>query len=167
MSLEMTHDLQPYSNTVIQVVLNNFTLVGIGMDGIFHKRSNFQNAVQARAFLLFRSLALHAIMEPRYLKSVTWFMGVPYTYSVGCGWHWMVINSVLGALITRPSSAAASAVLVSWDWARGIEDSRRAMSSAKSRSFSILAGYLLDRRGQVTTQESGPDALPKGSQQKQ
>ena len=72
----------------------------------------------------------------------------------------MVINSVLGALITRPSSAAASAVLVRWDCARGMEDSRRTMSSAKSRSFS-LAGYLLDRRGQVTTPESGPDALPK------
>ena len=71
MSLEMTHDSQPYSNTVIQVVLNNFTLVGIGMDGLSHRHSNFQNAVQARAFLLFRSLALDAIMEPRYLKSVT------------------------------------------------------------------------------------------------
>ena len=33
MSLEMTHDSEPYSNTVIQVVLNNFTLVEIGMDG--------------------------------------------------------------------------------------------------------------------------------------
>ena len=74
MSLEMNHDPQPYSNTVIQVVLNNFTLVEIGMDGLFHRLSNFQNAVQARAFLLFRSLALDAIMEPRYLKSVTWFM---------------------------------------------------------------------------------------------
>ena len=70
----------------------------------------------------------------------------------------MVISSVLGVLITKPRSAAASAVLVSWDWARDIEDSRRAMSSAKSRSFSILAGYLLDWRGQVTTPESGPDA---------
>ena len=161
MSLEMTHDSQPYSNTVIQAVLNDFILVEIGMDGLFHRRSNFQNAVQARAFLLFRSLALDAIMEPRYLKSVTWFMGVPHTCSGGCGWKWMVINCVLGAPITRPSSAVASAVLVSWNWSRSVEDSRRAMSSAKSRSFSILAGYLLDRRGQVTTPESGPDALPK------
>ena len=31
----MTDDSQPYSNTVIQVVLNNFTLVEIGMDGPF------------------------------------------------------------------------------------------------------------------------------------
>ena len=34
MSLEMTNDSQPYSNTVIQVGLNNFTLVEIGMDGL-------------------------------------------------------------------------------------------------------------------------------------
>ena len=33
----------------------------------------------------------------------------------------MVINSVLGALITRPRSEAASAVLVNWDWARDID----------------------------------------------
>ena len=156
MSLGMTHDSQPCSNTVMQVMLKNVTLVAIGMDGLFHRRSNFQNAV-----LLFTSLSLDAIVYPRYLKSVTWFIGVPYTCSGGCGWQWMVINSVLGALITRPSSAAASAILVTWDWARGIEDSRRPMSSAKSRSLSILAGYLLDRRGQVTTPESGPDALPK------
>ena len=71
MSLEMTHDSEPYSNTIIQVVFNDFILVEIGMDGLFHRRSNFQNAVQARAFLLFWSLALDAIMEPRYLKSVT------------------------------------------------------------------------------------------------
>ena len=31
----MTDDSQPYSNTVIQVVLNNFTLVEIGVDGPF------------------------------------------------------------------------------------------------------------------------------------
>ena len=31
----------------------------------------------------------------------------------------------------------------------------------QSRSFSNLAGYLLDRRGQVPTPESGPDAFPK------
>ena len=31
----MTDDSQPYSNTAIQVVLNNFTLVEIGMDGPF------------------------------------------------------------------------------------------------------------------------------------
>ena len=34
MSLEMTNDSQPYGNAVIQVVLNNFTLVEIGMDGL-------------------------------------------------------------------------------------------------------------------------------------
>ena len=33
-------------------------------------------------------------------------------------------------------------------------DSNRAMSSAKSKSFSILAGYLLERRGRVVTPES-------------
>ena len=53
-------------------------------------------------------------MEPKYLKLVT----------VGCGSQLMVINSVLGALITSPRSAAASAVLVSWDWVRDIKDSR-------------------------------------------
>ena len=33
MSLEMTQNSQPYSNTVIQVVLNSFTMVEIGMEG--------------------------------------------------------------------------------------------------------------------------------------
>ena len=64
MPLEMTYDSQPYSNTVIQVVLNNFTLVEIVWMG-FSIDANFQNAVQARAFLPFRSLALDTIMEPR------------------------------------------------------------------------------------------------------
>ena len=49
----------------------------------------------------------------------------------------MVINSVLGTLMTRPRSADSSAVLVSWDWARDIEDFRRVMSLAKFRSISI------------------------------
>ena len=34
-------------------------------------------------------------------------------------------------------------------------------SSAKSRSLNILAGYLLDWRGRVTTLESRPDASLK------
>ena len=50
--VETTQDSQPYSNTVIQVVLNSFSLVEIGMEGLFHRRSNFQNATQARAFRL-------------------------------------------------------------------------------------------------------------------
>ena len=56
---------------------------------------------------------------------------------------------------------AASEVPVSWGLARHIEGSRRAMSSAKSWSFNISAGYLLDCRGQVTTIDSGPDVFPK------
>lgn len=40
MVLEMTRDSQLYSNTVIQVVLNTFTLLEIGMKGLFHRRYN-------------------------------------------------------------------------------------------------------------------------------
>ena len=35
MSLEMTQDSEPYSNTVIQVVLNNFTLVEMVWMGFY------------------------------------------------------------------------------------------------------------------------------------
>ena len=35
-----------------------------------------------------------------------------------------------------------------------MEDSSKAMSSAKSKSFKTFAGYLLDLRGQVSTPES-------------
>ena len=83
MSLEMTQDSQPYSKTVTHVVSNNFTFVDIGIVWLLHRRSNFQNAVQARANLLFRSLLLDAIFDPRYVKSVTWLIGLPYTWRVG------------------------------------------------------------------------------------
>ena len=58
--------------------------------------------------------------------------------------------------MTSPRSAAALAVLVSWDWTREMEDSSKAMSSAKSKSFKTFAGYLLDLhvRGHVRTPES-------------
>ena len=62
--------------------------------------------------------------------------------------------SVLETLIIRPSSFAAFAVLVSWACAWGKEDSNRAVSSAKSKSFNTLAGYRPERRGCVTTPES-------------
>ena len=65
-----------------------------------------------------------------------------------------VTYSVFGALMTRPNSAAASAVLVSWAYACEIEDSSKAMSSAKSRSFNDFAGCHLERPGWVTTPES-------------
>ena len=55
--------------------------------------------------------------------------------------------------MTSPRSAAALAVLVSWDWAREMEDSSKAMSSAKSKSFKTFAGYLLDLRGYVRTED--------------
>ena len=35
-----------------------------------------------------------------------------------------------------------------------MEDSSKAISSAKSKSFKTFAGYLLDLRGQVSTPES-------------
>ena len=52
--------------------------------------------------------------------------------------------------MTRPRSAAASAILVSWACACEIEDSSKAITSAKSRSFNDLAGCRLERRGWVT-----------------
>lgn len=61
--------------------------------------------------------------------------------------------------MTSPRSAAALAVLVSWDWAREMEDSSKAMSSAKSKSFKTFAGYLLDSRGHVRTPESPSEDL--------
>ena len=51
--------------------------------------------------------------------------------------------------MTRPTSVAASAVLESWACACEIEDSSKAMSSAKYRSFNDLAGCRLERRGWV------------------
>jgi len=106
-SLEIIHDSQPYNNTVTQVVLNRLILVDIGMLGLFQRCSNFQKAVQARALLHFRSLSLDFIIEPKYLKSSTWLIALPYTCSGGCGWQLIVMNSVLGAQMMRPRSAAA------------------------------------------------------------
>ena len=74
----------------------------------------------------------------------------------------MVINSVLGALITRPSSAASSAVLVSWDWARDIEDSRRTMSSAGHSAFWLDIFSTVEDRLPLHSQAQMP--YPKGSQ---
>ena len=74
----------------------------------------------------------------------------------------MVINSVLGALITRPSSAASSAVLVSWDWARDIEDSRRTMSSAGHSAFWLDIFSTVEDRLPLHSQVQMP--YPKGSQ---
>ncbi|XP_072033195.1 uncharacterized protein [Amphiura filiformis] len=48
----------------------------LGWKDFSHMCSNFQKAVQARAFRLFRSLALDPIMEPKYLKTVTWLIFV-------------------------------------------------------------------------------------------
>ena len=98
-------------------------------------------------------------MEPRYLKSCTWLIELPYTSSGGCGQQLIAIYSVLGALMTSPRSAAALAVLVSWDWAREIKDSSKGMSSEKSKSFKTFAGYLLYLRGHVRTPESPSEDL--------
>ena len=136
-----------------QVVLNNLTFVAMDMCGLFQSYSSFQNAHQASDFCLLRSLEPDATMEPRYLKSDTWLIESPKTWRVGWGLQFTVIYSVFGALMTRPRLAAASAVLVSWACAREIEDSSKAMSSAKSRSFNDLAGCRLERRGWVTTPE--------------
>ena len=61
--------------------------------------------------------------------------------------------------MTSPRSAAAMAVLVSWDWAREMEDSSKAMPSAKSKSLKTFAGYLLDSSGHVRTPESPSEDL--------
>ena len=78
------------------------------------------------------SLMLEAIIDPRYLKLDTWFIGCSYTSSVGRGLQLMDIYSVFGTLITRPGYSAEMAVLVSCLCAFGIDDSSKAMSSAKS-----------------------------------
>ena len=83
-----------------------------------------------------------ATMEPRYLKSDTWLMELPYTWSGGWRWQFMVMYSVFGVLMRRPRSAAASAVLESCDWALGMDDSSRVISLAKSRSFSWIPSWL-------------------------
>lgn len=130
-------DSQPYSNTVTQLVSNSRILVEIGMIWHFHRCSNFQKAVQRRSFC---PLALDPIKKPRHPKLFTWFSG-------DWGWQYMVMYSVLGALILfiiRRKYAAASAALVICVLARCIEDWRRAKSSTKSRLFNTLAGYLLD-----------------------
>ena len=134
------------SSIVTQVVLNNLTFVVMDMCGLFQSCSSFQNAHQASDFRLLRSLEPDATMEPRYLKSDTWLIGSPQTWGAGWGLRFTIIYSVFGALMTRPRSAAASAVLVSWACAREIEVSSMAMSSAKSRSFNDLAACRLEWR---------------------
>ena len=111
MSLDITHDSQPYSSTVTHVVLKSLTLILTGMIWLFQMRSNFQNADHARAFRLIRSFLLEAIMHPRYLKSGTCLIGSPYTSRGGCGLQMIVIYSVLGTLMIRPRLFAADAVL--------------------------------------------------------
>ena len=61
----------------MQVVLNNFTFVEIDSWKLPHKCSSFQKALQANALRHLKSLAADAILEPRYLKSVTWLMDSP------------------------------------------------------------------------------------------
>ena len=89
---------------------------------------------------------LEAIIDPRYLKLDTLFIGCSmcsYTLSGGRGLQLMDIYSVFGTLMTRPM-----AVLVSCLWAFGIDDSSKAMSSAKSRSFKVWLGVsLIDEAG--------------------
>ena len=79
-------------------------------------------------------------MLPRYLKLGALLIGWPYTSSGGCGLQLKVMCSVLGTLMMRPSFFPTVAVLISCTCALGIEDSSNAMSSAKSKSFKILAG---------------------------
>ena len=62
---------------MIQAVSNSVTLMEMGMLGLFHRCSNFQRAVDAIAFRLFRSLAQDPSIEPKYPKLFTWFMGFP------------------------------------------------------------------------------------------
>ena len=76
-SWDITHDSQPYSSIVTQVVLNNLTFVAMGMCRLSQSCSSFQNAHQASDFCLLRSLELDATMEPRYLKSDTWLIEPP------------------------------------------------------------------------------------------
>ena len=108
-----------------------------------------ENAHQASDLRLLRSLEPDATMEPRYLKFDTWL--IESTWMAGWGLQFTVIYSVFGALMTRPRLAA---VLVSWACAQEMEDSSKAMSSAKSRSFNDLAWCRLERRGWVTTPDS-------------
>ena len=54
-----------------KVVKNKFTLAE--MDNL----SSFQKALHANALCSLRSLAADALLEPIYLKSVTWLMGSP------------------------------------------------------------------------------------------
>ena len=62
---------------VTQVVLNNFTFVEIDSWELPHKLFSFQKALQANALRLLMSLAADALLDPRYLKSVTWLMDSP------------------------------------------------------------------------------------------
>ena len=142
MALEMTHDSQPYNRIVTQVVSNSENWdVRISPHAM-----KFPESCRSKLSFVFRSLTLDDIMGPRYLKSDTWLRELPYTWSGDWGWQLMIIYSVFGALMMR-------SVLESFDWAIGIDDSRKAISSAKSRSLSDLIGYHVDWRECDATSE--------------
>ena len=87
-------------------------------------------------------------------KSKTWLTVAKHrlgSWSGGWGWHYMVIFSVFRALIMRHRSAAASTVLESCDWALGIDNLIRTISSTKSGLLSSLSGFHLDWWGCVPT----------------
>ena len=76
------------------------------------------------------------------------------------GWLRVAIHSHILCLWCTDDKAKVSCCFccfVSWACAREIEDSSKAMSSAKSRSLNDLAGCRLERRGWVTTPESSWD----------
>jgi len=78
-----------------------------------HRRSSFQKAVHASPFLLLKPPLPDAIMEPRYLKSCTWLIVVPYTSSGGCEQQMFTIYSVLEAFSLIPTSPNSRGYTVS------------------------------------------------------
>ena len=81
-------------------------------------------------------------------------MASSYTLRDDPGFALKHVYSVLGTLMTRPSSAAAEAVFDNLSWALAFVDSKRAMSIAKSRSLIVFAGCRRDAIGWVVIPDS-------------
>ena len=139
---------------VTQVVLNNLTLVAMGMCGLFQSCYSFQNAHQTSDFRLLRSFEPDATMEPRYLKSDTWLdlhrlEGLP----VGCNSQahslWCTDDKVK---VSSCFCCSGKLGLCLWAWGFKQGD-----VICKVQIINDLAECRLERQGWVTTPESSCD----------
>ena len=106
--------------------------------------SRLQNADHARAFRRLKSFTLVATMDPRQRKLFTFLVFL--TPLQGFGSRDRLVSCTL---IRRPTLVVDSTVSNSCTWALLMEDSRSQMSLAKWKSFTYLAGCLVDLSGSV------------------